>query len=142
MQIAHLVASRNVDDIVSCTPEMSVIDAVARLAERRIGAMPVIDNGTVVGIFSERDVIYRLAQEGKGCIDTTVGAIMSTPAITVSRSTSVDDALALMTRRRIRHLPVLNGDAMCGFISIGDLVKERYAEVEHEAQAMRQYIQT
>ena len=67
---------------------------------------------------------------------------MTAPAITVQRTTSVLEALALMTRRRIRHLPVVDGEAMCGFISIGDLVKARLDEIEHEAEAMRAYIQT
>ena len=142
MKVAQLVETRDVADVVVGHPDMSVIDAVALLAEKRIGALPVVQDGAVVGIFSERDVIYRLAHEGKGCIDTNVGTIMSSPPITVERQTSIDDALGLMTRRRIRHLPVMDGTAMCGFISIGDLVKSRYAEVKHEAQAMRQYIQT
>jgi len=65
---------------------------------------------------------------------------MTSPAITVDRQTKVDEALALMTKRRIRHLPVLEGETMCGFISIGDLVKSRFDEVQHEAEAMRDYI--
>ena len=142
MKVAQLIETRDVADVVVGHPDMSVIDAVALLAEKRIGALPVVQDGAVVGIFSERDVVYRLAQEGKGCIDTNVGTIMSSPPITVEQQTSIDDALGLMTRRRIRHLPVMDGTAMCGFISIGDLVKSRYAEVKHEAQAMRQYIQT
>ena len=142
MEISHLIASRSIDDVVSCAPDTSVIDAVALLASKRIGALPVIESGAIVGIFSERDVIYRLAEEGKGCIDTNVGAIMSSPPITVDRRSSIDNALALMTRRRIRHLPVVDNGAFCGFISIGDLVKSRYDEVHHEANAMRQYIQT
>ena len=142
MKVAQLIETRDVADVVVGHPDMSVIDAVALLAEKRIGALPIVQDGAVVGIFSERDVVYRLAQEGKGCIDTNVGTIMSSPPITVEQQTSIDDALGLMTRRRIRHLPVMDGTAICGFISIGDLVKSRYAEVKHEAQAMRQYIQT
>ena len=142
MEVSQLTADRDIGDVVCCSPDMPVIDAVSLLSEKRIGALPVLENGVVVGILSERDVIYRLAQEGKGLIDTTVGAIMSAPPITVDLHSKIDDALALMTRRRIRHLPVMDHGAMCGFISIGDLVKSRYAEVEHEAAAMRQYIQT
>jgi CBS domain-containing protein len=67
---------------------------------------------------------------------------MTAPAITVERATDVDEALSLMTRRRIRHLPVLDGETLCGFISIGDLVKSKIDQVEHEAAQMRQYIQT
>jgi CBS domain-containing protein len=104
--------------------------------------VPILENGRVVGIFSERDVIYRLAADGEACLTSPVGEVMTSPAITVDQRTTILDALALMTRRRIRHLPVVDGEAMCGFISIGDLVKARLEAIQHEAEAMREYIQT
>lgn len=142
MDIAKLIANRPSAEIVRCDRNARVGDIVSILADRRIGALPVMEGGKVVGIFSERDVIYRLAEEGALCLDRQVGEVMTSPAITVTPSTRVDEALALMTRRRIRHLPVLDGEVMCGFISIGDLVKSRIVEVEHEAAAMRDYIRT
>ena len=140
MNVAQIIQSRTSADIISIPRDASVAEAVRLLANRRIGALPVMDGGSVAGIFSERDVIYRLAEEGDACLSREVGEVMTSPAITVERSTSVDQALALMTKRRIRHLPVVDGETMCGFISIGDLVKSRFDAVEYEAQALREYI--
>ncbi|QKG70891.1 CBS domain-containing protein [Erythrobacter mangrovi] len=140
--ISRLIEGRASSEIVASTVDTPVREVIALLAERRIGAVPILENGRVAGIFSERDVIYRLAAEGDACLDRPVGEVMTSPAITVDPRTTVLDALALMTRRRIRHLPVVDGEAMCGFISIGDLVKARLDQIQHEAEAMREYIQT
>ncbi len=142
MKIAQLIAGRAADDVIACVTEARVVDVIALLADKRIGAMPVLEAGRVAGIFSERDVVYRMAQEGAACLDRKVGEVMTAPAITVEPDTQVLEALALMTRRRIRHLPVVNQGMMCGFISIGDLVKSRIDEIAQEAEAMRSYIQT
>ena len=140
MDIGSLIADRRSSDVISCSVDGQVRDAVRLLASKRIGALPVMEGGKVVGIFSERDVIYRLAEEGDACLARPVGDVMTSPPITVDRATKIDQALALMTKRRIRHLPVVEGETMCGFISIGDLVKSRFDEVQHEAEAMRDYI--
>ena len=140
MQIGKLIEGRASSDIISVNVDQPVREAVGLLASKRIGALPVMSGGQVAGIFSERDVIYRLADEGQTCLDRPVGDVMTSPAITVDRSALADQALALMTKRRIRHLPVVEGGAMCGFISIGDLVKSRMDEVQLEADAMRDYI--
>ncbi|MXO96905.1 CBS domain-containing protein [Erythrobacter aquimaris] len=140
MNIGTLIEGRASSDIISVEVGQTVRDAVRILADKRIGALPVLEQGRVAGIFSERDVIHRLAEEGQSCLDSRVGDVMTSPAITVERTTLIDDALALMTRRRIRHLPVIESEAMCGFISIGDLVKSRFDEVQHEAEALRDYI--
>ncbi|MEL6486265.1 MAG: CBS domain-containing protein, partial [Pseudomonadota bacterium] len=108
----------------------------------RIGALPVMRDGTVAGIISDRDIVSPLASAGSECLTGPVEAIMTSPAITVEPSTTIDEALALMTRRRFRHFPVVENGALRAFISIGDLVKTRIDEVEHEAEAMRSYIQT
>ncbi len=142
MDIGKLIEERASADIVSASVNTPVREAIALLAEKRIGAIPVMQGGSVAGIFSERDVIYRLAQEGEVCLGLPLGEVMTAPAITVERGRSVLDALALMTKRRIRHLPVTDDGRMCGFISIGDLVKARLDEIEHEAEALREYIQT
>lgn len=142
MTIARVIASRPTAAVVTATADMSVHEAIGILAVHRIGAVPVMDGDTVVGIFSERDVLYCLAKEGAAALDRPVGEVMTAPAITVAPETSVLAALSLITRRRIRHLPVTNGDDFVGFISIGDLVKFRLDAVEREAQAMLSYIQT
>ena len=112
------------------------------LAVKRIGALPVLADGKIAGILSERDVIYRLADKGHAALDMTVGEIMTSPAITVTPTTLIDEALALMTRRRFRHFPVVEGEKLVAFISIGDLVKHKIDMVETEAAALRDYIQT
>lgn len=142
MTIARITAQRSAADIISCDATMQVRDVVRLLASKRIGAVPIIEDGNLVGIFSERDVIYRLAEEGEVCLSRPVSEVMTAPPITVEESAKIDDALGLMTRRRIRHLPVLQDGALKAFISIGDLVKTKMDEVEHEAEAMRSYIQT
>jgi CBS domain-containing protein len=141
MTIGRLIEGRNAS-VVTCDAAASVREAVALLAERRIGALPVLENGAVAGIFSERDVIYRLQQEGPGMLDRCVGDVMTKPAVTVDPEMQVLHALSLMTKRRIRHLPVLQDGEMVGFISIGDLVKYRIDRIESEAEALRTYIQT
>ena len=142
MTIARIIAGRSTQDIISCDATTPVRQAVSLLASKRIGALPVMQAGTVAGIFSERDVIYRLADEGEAFLNRPVGEVMTAPAITVEPSTKIDDALALMTRRRIRHLPVVENGALRAFVSIGDMVKSKMDEVEHEAEALRSYIQT
>ena len=141
MTIARLIEGRS-GQIVSCDIATSVGDAIKLLAEQRIGALPVYADGQIAGIFSERDVIYQLAEHGPAMLDKTVGEVMTSPAITVALDSGALDALALMTRRRIRHLPVVQGATVCGFVSIGDLVKYRIDAIESEAEAMRSYIQS
>jgi CBS domain-containing protein len=128
-------------DVFTASPTETVQAVAARLAEKRIGALPVVDGGRIVGIFSERDMIYGLAAHGAAILDKAVGDVMTSPAITVTSDTPILSALSLMTRRRIRHLPVAEGDRLVGFVSIGDLVKHRIEKIEAEANAMRDYIQ-
>jgi CBS domain-containing protein len=120
----------------------TVYDAVRRLGEKRIGALPVIEGGRISGIMSERDVIYCLRDHGPEVLDWPVSRVMSSPAITAESTTEVLAALALMTQRRIRHLPVVDGGQIRGIVSIGDLVKFRMERIEAEADAMRAYIQS
>jgi CBS domain-containing protein len=127
--------------VYTATPTESVGQMAARLAEMRIGALPVIENDQVIGIISERDVIYGLAKHGAAMLDKSVGEVMTSPAITVTPDTAILSALSLMTKRRIRHLPVTDDGKLIGFVSIGDLVKHRIEMIEAEANAMRDYIQ-
>lgn len=140
MSIAHVIEGRS-GQIITCTVDTSAREAIALLAEKRIGALPVMNGQTVVGIFSERDVIYRLQSDGPAMLDHRVGDVMTSPPVTVEPETDVLSALALMTKRRIRHLPVVRDDVMIGLVSIGDLVKSRMDRIESEARAMRDYIQ-
>jgi CBS domain-containing protein len=139
MSIKAILQGRD-EKVHALSAETSVADAIAALAAKRIGAMPVLEGGKVVGIFSERDVIHGLAGERDAFLSKPVSAVMITPVITVTPDTAVLTALSMMTQRRVRHLPVLDGDAMVGFVSIGDLVKFRIDRIEAEAAAMRDYI--
>ncbi len=141
MTIGRLLDRRQ-SAVVTCNADMIVADAIKLLAERRIGALPVVEGNTPIGIFSERDLLYRVATDGAGALTLRVGDVMTAPPVSVDRSTSVLAALSLITRRRVRHLPVVEGGAMVGFVSIGDLVKYRIDQIEAEAEAMRSYIQT
>jgi CBS domain-containing protein len=140
--IARIIEGRRGAEVISCDSNDTMREAVALLAKKRIGAVPVMRGGSVVGIFSERDVIYKLANEGEACLNRPLADVMTAPPITVETTSLINEALALMTRRRIRHLPVMENGAMVAFISIGDLVKYHTDEVEHEAEALREYIQT
>ncbi len=141
MTIQAILDQKDHQNMYSISSQTTVEAAAAMLASHRIGALPVIDNDQICGIFSERDVIYGLAKLGTAMLAQPVSAVMTAPAITVSPDTPILSALSLMTRRRIRHLPVADGPHVIGFISIGDLVKYRIERIENEAAAMREYIQ-
>lgn len=140
MTIRRLIEGRE-SAVVTCSTDTVVSAAAAILAERRIGALPVTENGKLAGMFSERDVIYGLREHGSAVLSMTVAQVMTAPAVTVEPDTSVLAALSLMTRRRIRHLPVTSNGNMIGLVSIGDLVKHRIDQIEADAEAMRAYIQ-
>ncbi|MBU3076846.1 CBS domain-containing protein [Sphingomonas quercus] len=140
MTIATILEGKG-NAVVSVAAETSVAGVVRILAEKRIGAVPVVEQGNVVGIFSERDVVYGLAQDGAAMLERPVREVMTSPAVTVDRKVRIITALAMMTRRRIRHLPVVEDGALIGFVSIGDLVKRRIDSIEGEAEAMLTYIQ-
>lgn len=141
MTIAHILSARD-GTVHQCTCDATVRDAANLLAEKRIGALPIVRDGEVVGIFSERDLVYRLHSDGPSILDQPVEQAMTAPAITVTPETPVMSALSLMTRRRIRHLPVVESTTLVGFVSIGDLVKYRIDKIESEAAALRDYIQS
>lgn len=140
MLISDIMTTKD-DGLIIGDPSEKVRDVAARLAERRIGAIPVLDGDKVVGIFSERDIVYGLAREGDALLDQTLASAMTSDVVTITPDTKILTAISLMTRRRIRHLPVTRDDALVGFVSIGDLVKSRIDMIESEAEAMRDYIQ-
>jgi CBS domain-containing protein len=140
MTIATILRDKG-HDVISVPVGTPVREVVALLASRRIGAMPVTDGDAVVGIVSERDILYSLANGGAALLDQKVEEIMTTPPITVTPDTPVLQCLGLITRKRVRHLPVIEGGRLIGFVSIGDLVKKRIDGIEEEAKALRDYIQ-
>ena len=141
MTIAAILQSKGAG-VVTVNVGTTVREAIARLAEHRIGALPVCDGGKVAGIMSERDVIYCLKSDGATILDWAVERIMTAPAITVEPGKAILAALSMMTQRRIRHLPVVESERIVGLVSIGDLVKYRMDQIEQEAEAMLTYIQS
>ncbi|TPG10432.1 CBS domain-containing protein [Sphingomonas oligophenolica] len=141
MTIASILQGKGTE-VVSVARTATVAEAVALLAEKRIGAVPVMEGDAVVGIFSERDVIHCLKADGAAALDRSVGDAMTSPVESVAPGSPVIGALSLMTRRRIRHLPVIDAGKVVGFVSIGDLVKYRIDGIEADAAAMRDYIQS
>ncbi|WP_022684856.1 CBS domain-containing protein [Sphingomonas phyllosphaerae] len=143
MTIAAILGHKGAE-VFSVSSDMPLAAVIAVLAERRIGAVPVVDGGAVRGIFSERDVIRLLAEAGADAartLELPVGEVMTAEPLVATRHDSVLAALSLMTRRRIRHLPVVEENALVGIVSIGDLVKYRIDRIEADAAAMRDYIQ-
>jgi CBS domain-containing protein len=139
MTIATILKTRD-GEVVQATSNTLVREIIELLADHRIGALPIVEEGKVIGIMSERDVIQALRRDGAAILDWPVERVMTRPAITIGPDITPLAALSLMTRRRIRHLPVVDADRMVGFVSIGDLVKARIDLIEAEAEAMRSYI--
>jgi CBS domain-containing protein len=141
MTIASVLRGKG-REVETIAGETTLFEAVKVLGEKRIGALPVVEDGRILGIISERDVIYSLRDHGPSALEWPVARMMSSPAITADPGTGVLAALALMTQRRIRHLPVVEQGQLSGIVSIGDLVKHRMERIEAEAEAMRAYIQS
>lgn len=141
MTIAAILNNKGAD-VATVESGTRLADVVALLADRKIGAVPVMKDGQILGIFSERDLVACVRAYGAGALDREVDQAMSAPAITIEPSMTALAALATMTRRRIRHLPVVESGQIRGFVSIGDLVKYRIEKIEAEAEAMRSYIQS
>jgi CBS domain-containing protein len=128
-------------DVYSVAPGASVLDAVRMMAERHVGALLVIENGRLTGIVSERDYARKVVLNGRASNTTAVREIMSSPVVTIAPEKTIDDAMRLMTERRIRHLPVVQGETLLGVVSIGDLVKSVIEEQRHTIEDLRSYIQ-
>jgi CBS domain-containing protein len=118
----------------------TVFDAVKAMVEANVGALLVTDGEEIAGIFTERDYLRRIAVEGRRSRDTLVREVMSSPLIYVTPETSVDESMALMSDRRIRHAPVMDGDALVGMISIGDLVEFTSKRQGFQIQYLTDYI--
>lgn len=128
-------------DVVSVTPSTSVFDALQKMAEANVGALLVMANDELVGIVSERDYARKVALKGRASPDTPVSAIMSTRVIWARPDQTVEECMGIMTRKTIRHLPVLDDDdKVVGIVSIGDLVKAIIGEQQFVIQQLENYI--
>jgi CBS domain-containing protein len=137
------ILSRKGGDIVTIAPTASLSAAVKLLAERRIGALVVTGpDNRVAGILSERDIVRTLAERGPVALDDNVGAVMTRKVTTCTEADTIVFIMERMTAGKFRHLPVVDQGKLVGVISIGDVVKYRIEEVEHDADALREYIAT
>lgn len=128
-------------DVVSVAPGDTILAVARTLTERRIGAALVRDpEGRLLGIISERDIVTGMANQGQGTTQLPAERLMTRDLVTVTPHTAVNEAMELMTRRRIRHLPVIADGQLVGLVSIGDLVKTRIDEAEHEAAELKAYV--
>jgi CBS domain-containing protein len=128
-------------DVATIGPEATIGEAVQRLGARGIGALVVSRDGTEVeGILSERDIVRGLADHGAGLLAQRVGDLMTRRVHTCAPEDAVEDLMGMMTQKRIRHLPVVKDGALCGIVSIGDVVKNRLDEIEFEASSLRSMI--
>jgi CBS domain-containing protein len=139
MGIAAILSDKG-HEVVRVTPETSVSSMVSELTTRRIGALLVMAGDQVMGVVSERDIVRALASHGGAALDLSARDVMTSPVVSIAPADSVARAMALMTDRRIRHLPVLDSGRLVGLVSIGDLVKRRIEEIEQEAEALKDYI--
>jgi CBS domain-containing protein len=139
MNVSQILGSKGAD-IISVSVGSTVLEVSKLLGERRIGAVPVMDGKKLAGIISERDVMRGLAIRGGGVLADEVDSLMTKSVFTCSADTSIQELMSMMTQRRIRHIPVMDGASIIGMISIGDVVKVRMQETEQEAEALKDYI--
>lgn len=137
MLVSQILKSKADDGVITVPPGTAVARAAEILSSRRIGALVVSADGkTVLGILSERDIVRELGRRGAGCLTDTVDSLMTARITTCTRADRADDVLARMTAGRFRHMPVVEAGQMVGLISIGDVVKARLSELEHEKDAL------
>ena len=140
MRISELLKHKALDGVITIGPDATVRELVGLLAEHNVGALIVSGDGSSVdGIVSERDVVRRLNGD-ESVLDTPVTTIMTSTVRTCEGSASLDDLMALMTEHRIRHVPVVAADRLVGIVSIGDVVKNRMAELEFERDQLDSYV--
>ena len=137
---AQILSGKSNRATFSTTPTTSVFDAVAQMAEQNVGALVVKDGEAVVGLISERDYARKVVLMARSSRETQVREIMSSPVVSVRPTQTVEECMALMTDRRLRHLPVMDDGQLLGVISIGDLVKQVITDQKHVIEQLEHYI--
>jgi CBS domain-containing protein len=142
MNVTSILSTKG-RDVATIPPTATVGEAVKLLADRKIGALVVTGaGGRITGIVSERDVVRALARHGAGALNLPLNDVMTRKVVACGPKDSIASLMELMTSGKFRHLPVVEEDQLAGIVSIGDVVKIRLAELEHEQTALRDYIQT
>ena len=134
------VLKRKGSEVWFVTPDQTVYEAIERMADKAVGALLVISDGKLVGIISERDYARKVILKGRSSRTTLVKEIMTSPVIFVTLDQAVDECMQLMTRNRIRHLPIVENEKVLGVVSIGDLVKWVVSEQEETIEHLQNYI--
>jgi len=140
METVRQIIDRSQTDLAYVAPDASVLDALRLMAERNISSVLIMEGDKLVGIVTERDYARKVVLEGRQSVNTAVRDVMSANIIHVTADQSVDDCMGIMTRRKIRHLPVMEGDRLIGLVSIGDLVKSTIADQEQTIEELTRYI--
>src|SRR5262245_14431369 len=141
--IVKTILSTKGSEVITIGPTATLEEAIAILAEHRIGALVVLGaDQRVIGILSERDIVRALADRGAGALKEPLAQTMTRIVVTCGESDTISEIMERMTHGRFRHVPVLEQDRLIGIISIGDVVKQRLGEMERESEALRDYIQT
>ncbi len=138
-RVSEILRGKGVD-VLKIDASATVFDAIKRIVDVNVGSILVTEGDEVVGIMTERDYLRKIAVHGRTSRDTKVGEIMSSPLIYVTPETSIEESMAIMTDRRIRHLPVVENDDVVGIISIGDLVKFQSQEQSFQIKYLTEYI--
>jgi CBS domain-containing protein len=137
--VADILATKN-SQVETIEPHATVLDAIKQMVEANVGSIVVVEGDAIRGIFTERDYLRRIVIEGRTSKTAQVREVMSVELVCTDPARSVDDCMAVMTQRRIRHLPVLDGGKLVGIVSIGDLVKSLSKEREIEIRYLTDYI--
>ena len=135
----HLLENKG-SEIWSITPDASVLDAIKMMAEKGIGALLVMEGAELTGIVSERDYARKVILQGRSSRETPVREIMTDKVFSATLENSIDECMALMTDKRVRHLPVVDGGSVVGVLSIGDLVKAKIDEQQFHIEQLENYI--
>ena len=141
MLVSDVLSGKEID-VIGVTPDMTVEDAARTMTRHGIGAVLVLAGDRVLGIVSERDIVRGVARHHDTCLTMRVDELMTSPVVTCALNDSIDHIMELMTERRVRHLPVIDRGRLAGIVSIGDVVKQRISEIEHESEALKRYIVT
>ena len=140
MPAVNAILERKGQEVVSLVAEESVLNAARLMNERGIGGVVVTEGGKMVGIFTERDVLRRVVAEQRDPATTSVGEVMTSPVVTCKSDTKLDDCRAVMTNKRIRHLPVFDDSGVAGIVTIGDLMAFQVTDQEATIEHLNSYI--